>query len=95
LIKFFNYTQPQFRNKYTGIYTTCYVIKIMRKQLHNKILWCSGYHICLTHRRSQVRALVRSFLRKLTIFFLEKQSYGMLKLGKDLILAQLDLFYLS
>ena len=26
----------------------------------NRIAWCSGYHICLTHRRSQVRALVRS-----------------------------------
>ena len=30
------------------------------------IAWCSGYHICLTHRRSQVRALVRSIF----LFFL-------------------------
>ena len=30
--------------------------------------WCSGYHICLTHRRSQVRALVRTrvFNRKMS-----------------------------
>ena len=34
-----------------------------------KIAWCSGYHICLTHRRSQVRALVRS------IFFSTQVMY--------------------
>ena len=36
----------------------------------SKIIWCSGYHICLTHRRSQVRALVWSFFKK--VIFLKK-----------------------
>ena len=35
-----------------------------------KISWCSGYHICLTHRRSAVRARPRSrlaFAARLTV----------------------------
>ncbi len=37
------------------------------------IIWCSGYHICLTHRRSQVRALVWS------IFFLVFRKFWLFK----------------
>ena len=28
--------------------------------LHSKFSWCSGYHICLTHRRSPVRSRAKT-----------------------------------
>ena len=39
--------------------------------LHKKFSWCSGYHICLTHRRSPVLS------RAKTYFFLFVTSYHM------------------
>ena len=37
-------------------------IYLLASSLHMKFSWCSGYHICLPHRRYPVRSLVETFL---------------------------------
>ena len=42
------------------LYSICSTVTLYLFLFHNWFSWCSGYHICLTHRRSPVRSRAKT-----------------------------------